>query len=376
MPETPLSDAELQALVDELMEEANYPSTKDEAIYSLMGIYSADWVRKEIKTQILKFFQGSKLQIIDDLGLVEKARTEEWMERWHRRSEKKDMRMKKKSDIDALNPIILKSYLENFRDIMKRQMPNVSDEVLYQDGFTQMIELLLPLDKQFDIAYLEKIVDLAKTLQPPIDIEIPTNVVMESRRRESAKEEKEEAEHVVKERQQRKERGDLTLEEQMEDAIAEERYEDAAEIKQKMDALKRRMGDWHGSLTVKEGEFDKDTIIVHADNLDLIQPDKPYDIQQPDQLRQRHRKRFRNEPGGSDEVFMEGVGGMRNTDKGIGSDQYQDVGCPASINLANEKIKKLVRPTDPNMPNEKMERSMEEKEVTDTWRSYNDMQDK
>ncbi len=376
MPDMPLpSEQEFHVLIDELKEDATHH--EKEAVYSLLGIYFSDSVPIDVKKDIKDFLIKDEIwgkDILDEMrGIVKKDKTksELWEERWHRRGN-----MERKSDIDATNPIVLEEYLKNFRNIMKRQMPYASDEELYQEGFTQMIQLLLPDDKAYNSEYLSKLVDLAKTFQPPINIEIPTTIIMEIRRREADKEEKEEAERIVKERQQRKEHGELTLEEQMEDAIAEERYEDAADIKKKMDDLKRSMGNWHGSLTIREGECGNDTIVVHADNLDLVQPDKPYDIKQPDQLRKRHRMRYRNEPGGSDEILWEGIGtGYNDVDKGVGSDQHSDVGSPASINVAKQK--KIIRTTNPNMPNEKMERDpQEEKATTDTWFEFNNMQDK
>lgn len=379
----PLSEIELQSLIQELMTEIKNGNATNEIIYSLVGIYSSDWVPSVTKKEILEFFGQAMPRsssgydsIVEDMNLGEQAKIDEWMRQWTKDSAWRVV-MKKKAGTDPLNPIYLTEYFENFKNIMKRQMPNASDEQLYQDAFTQMLELILPLDKMFDIEYLEKIVALAKTLQPPINVEIPTNTLMEARRKAYDDEEKAEQEKVVKEKQQRRERGELTLEEQMAEAIAEERYEDAAEIKQKMDMLQRVMGNFEETLSIHEADAEQNDLVVYADNLDLVQPDKPFDNERTDSLRQRHRKRYRNEPGGSDEVFWEGMDGMKNVDKGIGSDQHSDVGCPSSVNIASGKIKKLVRPTDPNMPNEKMERDpQEEKATTDTWREFNDMQDK
>jgi len=117
-------------------------------------------------------------------------------------------------------------------------------------------------------------------------------------------------------------------------------------------------------------------MIVSADNLDLVEINKPYDEPQPlQESRKRHRWRYRNEPQGQDELFWEGMGGTRNVDKGIGSDQYQDVGVPSSISLAKSRWQRRFRPLELNMPNEKMERDpLEEKQTTDTWREFYDMQ--
>lgn len=211
----------------------------------------------------------------------------------------------------------------------------------------------------------------------------------------------------------------------LEDAILEERYEDAAIIQEQINRLKKL-----------EPELVKGKIlsqmVITADNLDLVEINKPYD---EGLTRKRHQFRYRNEPGGSDELFWEGMDGTKNKDKGIGSDQYSDVGSPASGNFANDqlrmmhvlgdcgcnhharfvcdcgsvhtcrcsalkkdyhvatcnsckspldiiaadkpKLKPVMRPLDVNMPNEKMERDpQEEKATTDTWREFLDMQEK
>ena len=140
--------------------------------------------------------------------------------------------------VDPLNPVYLNMYLTNFSKIMKRQMPNVSDETLYQDAFNQMIDLLLPDDKKTDLDYLNQIIEVAKTLEPPITLTIPTNVASEAQRAEVTREEKAQEEQ----RESQEKREGKPLEEQLAEAISEERYEDAGEIQKKIDKMKTLLG--------------------------------------------------------------------------------------------------------------------------------------
>lgn len=272
-----------------------------------------------------------------------------------------------------LNPVFLANYFKGFKPIQQRISPDMRENEFNQEGFNQLIDFIIPRDKVTDEAYLTKIVELAKTLDPPIIIEIPTDVRLKINREHGMQEEKEEQEKTQRSEQARYDRGSITLEEKFDKAIAEERYEDAGKIKEQMDKFKQQMGNFEGSLNLHSRVVKQDNLVIYADNLDLLQPDLPYD-QNP--TRQRHRKRFRNEPGGHDEVMLDGKGGLRNTDRGIGSDQYSDVGVPSSVNIAGTKPQRIVKQVQPhNMPNEKMERDpQEEKATTDTWREFNDAQ--
>lgn len=203
---------------------------------------------------------------------------------------------------------------------------------------------------------------------------------------------------------------------QLEDAILEQRYEDAGKIQKEINRLKKLDPELVKAKVIS-------TMVITADNLDLVEINKPYD---EGKTRNRHQFRYRNEPGGADELMWEGMDGTKNKDKGIGTDQYEDVGSSASGNFANEQLylmhklgdcgcnhharficdcgnihtcrcssskkdyhvatcngckpprmKPVMRPVDINMPNEKMERDpQEEKATTDTWREFNDMQEK
>lgn len=237
-------------------------------------------------------------------------------------------------------------------------------------------------------------------------------------------------------RKHQKMEGTMPLEKQLDEAIKEERYEDAAPIQEELNRFQQLVQSKINAIKTIFATF-ADTIVT-ADNLDLTEINKPYDEGDKGQVKKRHRYRFRNEPEGIEEGWWGGMEGYRNTDKGIGSDQYQDVGSPASINVASagsdmppfgsvawqdmmmarieektkngdtyedltpeeqafvdiqsehverekkrlslnalnpEKIKPIMRPVEVNMPNEKMERDpQQEKETTDTWREFYDMQ--
>jgi len=218
------------------------------------------------------------------------------------------------------------------------------------------------------------------------------------------------------------------LKRQLDDAILEERYEDADKLQKQINRLKQIDPELAIAKVISQ-------MVVTADNLDLVEINKPYDEKNLQEVRKRHQFRYRNEPGGADEMMWEGMDGTKNKDKGIGSDQYEDVGSPASGNFANEqlylmhklgdcgcnhharficdcgdihtcrchapkkdyhvatcnsckspldiiaadkpRLKPVMRPLEVNMPNEKMERDpLEEKQTTETWREFNDMQEK
>jgi len=140
--------------------------------------------------------------------------------------------------INPLNPIYLQQYLENFKKIMSRQMPNVSEATLYQDAFNQLRELLMTDEQKNDVNYLQQIVDVASQLEPSIKLEIPIQAHSESQRAEENKEEQERE----KQRSEQVGREGKPLEEQLAEAISEERYEDAGEIQKKIDQMKTLMG--------------------------------------------------------------------------------------------------------------------------------------
>ena len=116
-------------------------------------------------------------------------------------------------------------------------------------------------------------------------------------------------------------------------------------------------------------------------------------------IRRPHKIRFRPPQGvaGYEPEFFEGPGGSRNSDRGVGSDQYSDTGSPASINLASEKEVTRPKPggdgvrsknpysiqrprSEGGILGDKMERDpMEEKQVVNSpgaggWQEFNDMQ--
>ena len=158
------------------------------------------------------------------------------------------------------------------------------------------------------------------------------------------------------------------LEEQLEHAIKEERYEEAGPIQQDLDRFQKLL----------RSRRVLDRVVVGADNLDVIQPDKPFDLHEPvQQVKTRHRMRYRNEPGGSDEMFWEGMSGTLNKEKGIGTDQQGTTGGSASIETLSAikpRLKPVMRPQEQTMPGEKMERDpLEEKQTTDVWREYQDI---
>jgi hypothetical protein len=167
----------------------------------------------------------------------------------------------------------------------------------------------------------------------------------------------------------KKEKG-TPLETELRHTILREEYEKAPEIQQRLDRFQR----------IVQQRRVMERIVVSADNLDLVMINKPYDEGDKGQTRKRHQYRFRNEPGGQDELFWEGMGGTLNKDKGIGTDQYQDVGSPSSISLAKRQGRRwnpFRSKQEQGMPGEMMERDpLEEKQTTESWREYNDMQER
>jgi len=376
MPE--MSQEDLLVYIKTMMEEVLESRHNLSAVYSLIGMLDANAIPQDIKQEVVDVLHkcGTGQWLAKHLNYQRsKTENELFEERWSRKSGEDSGMEKISSDMDATNPVFLQTYFENFKNIWGRSNPMLTEKEMYQEGFNQMIDLLLPLDKISDENYLNNIVELAKNMNPPIEIEIPTPVRMRINREQGEKAEKEEQENIRKREDARHERGSVTLEEKFEKAIAEERYEDAGKIKEQMDRLKQQLGNFEGSLNVNHKLVKQDNIVIFADNLDLLQPDLAYD-QNP--TPQRHRKRFRNEPGGHDEVMLDGKGGTLNKDKGIGTDQYSDVGVPSSVNIAGTKPQRIVKQVQPhNMPNEKMERDpQEEKATTDTWREFNDMQER
>jgi hypothetical protein len=143
---------------------------------------------------------------------------------------------------NPLDPFFLKTYLNNFKKVMKKQMPNVPDAELFQDAFVQMIELLLPNDKKHDLDYLNKIIGVAAGIQPPINLTIPTDIHTQIQTHEVEKEESEERKLEEEKQKKEKEKMGNPLEEQLATAISEERYEDAKKIKEQIDRFKKLVG--------------------------------------------------------------------------------------------------------------------------------------
>jgi len=187
-------------------------------------------------------------------SLGENPITEQWLERWHRRASMDRFALPQQSPEgpdegalggDPLDPVYLKTYLENFKKIMKRQMPNVPDAQLYQDAFVQMIELLLPDSKKYEIDYLKSIVDVAAGLPTPITLTIPIDVHTQIQTRQI---DTEEAAEKKKKEELEKKKG-TTLEEQLAKAIAEERYEDVPALQEQIKRLNKILGrQYHGTL--------------------------------------------------------------------------------------------------------------------------------
>jgi len=222
----------------------------DDFYYADVTSYTEDEVEEKFKDAYYP------VEMFKDIG--ESQVTQQWLERWHRRASMDRQAQPPLAPegpeegmpfANPHDPFFLKTYLNNFKKVMKKQMPNVPDAELFQDAFVQMIELLLPDDKKHDLDYLNKIVGVAAGLQPPISLTIPTDIHTQVETKQVEKEEAEERKLQEEKQKKEKEKMGTPLEEQLANAIADERYEDAKKIQEQIDRLKKIMGkQYHGTL--------------------------------------------------------------------------------------------------------------------------------